>query len=96
MWKENPLRKRVSSAFSESKCDMPKLPRIQGREIIRALKRADFTVIRIRGSHHYLRHPDGRCTVVPVHAREAIGPGLLHDILKDAEMDLKTFIKFLK
>ena len=33
-----------------------------------------------------MRHRDGRYTVVPVHAGEIIGPGLLHKILKDAEL----------
>jgi predicted RNA binding protein YcfA (HicA-like mRNA interferase family) len=45
-----------------------------------------FREVRIRGSHHYLRHPDGRTTVVPAHAGEAIGPGLLSKILRDAEI----------
>ena len=64
---------------------MPKLPRIRGRELIAALKRADFEVIRVKGSHHFLRHPDGRCTVIPVHSGEVIGPGLLNKILNDIE-----------
>jgi len=42
-----------------------KLPSLRGREVIAALERAGFEVIRIKGSHHYLRHPDGRATVVP-------------------------------
>lgn len=40
-----------------------------------------------------MKHPDGRYTVVPVHAGETIGIGLLVKILKDAELskdDLKT------
>ena len=45
-----------------------------------------FAVIRIRGSHHYLRHADGRATVVPVHRGETIGRGLLSKILRDAEI----------
>ena len=64
---------------------MPKLPRIRGRELIAALKRADFEVIRVKGSHHFLRHLDGRCTVIPVHSGEVIGPGLLNKILNDIE-----------
>jgi predicted RNA binding protein YcfA (HicA-like mRNA interferase family) len=40
----------------------------------------------VKGSHHFLRHPDGRCTVVPVHAGEVLGIGLLTKILKDAEI----------
>jgi predicted RNA binding protein YcfA (HicA-like mRNA interferase family) len=64
---------------------MPKLPRVRGRELITALKRANFEVIRVKGSHHFLRHPDGRCTVIPVHSGEIIGPALMSKILKDIE-----------
>lgn len=64
---------------------MPKKPRLRGRELIAILRRAGFEVIRIKGSHHYLRHPDGRTTVVPVHAGEDVGVGLLGKILKDVE-----------
>ena len=60
--------------------------RIRGRELVRALQKAGFSVIRIKGSHHFMRHADGRTTVVPVHAGETIGPGLLNQILKDIEM----------
>lgn len=64
---------------------MPKRPRLRGRELICILRHAGFEVIRIKGSHHFLRHPDGRATVVPVHAGEDIGTGLLGKILKDIE-----------
>ena len=67
---------------------MPKLPRLRGRELIRSLTKLGFEVIRVRGSHHFLQHPDGRRTVVPVHAGEIIGPGLLSKILKDAEIEV--------
>jgi predicted RNase H-like HicB family nuclease len=40
----------------------------------------------IKGSHHFLQHPDGRCTVVPVHRGEAIGRGLLAQILRDCDV----------
>lgn len=66
---------------------MPRLPRLRGRDLIKILHRHGFTVVRIRGSHHYLQHGDGRCTVVPVHAGESLGPGLLLKILKDADLD---------
>ena len=60
--------------------------RVRGRELIRALQRAGFSVIRINGSHHFMRHADGRATVVPVHAGENIGPGLLSQILRDTDL----------
>ena len=65
---------------------MPRLPRIRGRELIAALQRLGFVVVRVKGSHHFLRHPDGRTTVVPLHAGETIGPGLLSKILADVEL----------
>ena len=64
---------------------MPRRPRLRGRELISILRQAGFEVIRIKGSHHFLRHPDGRATVIPVHAGEDIGIGLLGKILTDIE-----------
>jgi len=65
---------------------MPKRRRPTGNDLIRALRKAGFEAIRVRGSHHFLRHPDGRATVVPVHSGETIGPGLLNKILRDCEL----------
>jgi len=74
---------------------MPRLPRLRGREVIAALKREGFVVLRIKGSHHFLGHADGRRTVVPVHAGETIGPGLLGKILADVELETEDFIRLL-
>lgn len=74
---------------------MPRLPRLRGREVSAVLRRAGFEVLRTKGSHQFLRHPDGRRTVVPVHAGETIGPGLLSKILKDAEMETEEFSRWL-
>jgi len=65
---------------------MNRLPSTTGKQLIGVLKRFGFQEVRIRGSHHYLRHPDGRTTVVPAHAGETIGPGLLSKILRDAKI----------
>jgi predicted RNA binding protein YcfA (HicA-like mRNA interferase family) len=65
---------------------MTRLPRPTGQQVIVILQRAGFTVLRVRGSHHFLRHADGRSTVVPVHAGETIGPGLLTKILRDCDI----------
>ncbi|MDQ3563385.1 MAG: type II toxin-antitoxin system HicA family toxin [Pseudomonadota bacterium] len=65
---------------------MSKLPILTGKQLIAALSKAGFEVIRIKGSHHFLRHEDGRSTVVTVHTGEAIGPGLLTKILRDCDL----------
>jgi predicted RNA binding protein YcfA (HicA-like mRNA interferase family) len=67
---------------------MTRLPRLKGKELVRALERAGFTVDRSRGSHVFLRHPDGRTTTVPIHSGETIGPGLLRAILRDVELSV--------
>ena len=69
--------------------------RVKGKDLLSALERAGFEVIRTKGSHHFLRHPDGRSTVVPVHAREAIGPGLLGKILKDCDLQRDDLARLL-
>ena len=75
---------------------MPRLPRLRGRELLAALERAGFVNVRTKGSHHFLRHPDGRRTVVAIHAGETIGPGLLNKILKDTELTLEELASYLK
>jgi predicted RNA binding protein YcfA (HicA-like mRNA interferase family) len=69
--------------------------RVRGRELIRALQKAGFSIIRTKGSHHFMRHPDGRATVIPVHAGETIGPGLLNQILNDTEISRDELQKLL-
>ena len=66
-------------------------PRLTGKELVRILVKHGFGVVRIRGSHHFLKHPDGRATVVPVHSGEIIGPGLLNRIAKDSELEIEEF-----
>ncbi len=68
-----------------------KLPALTGAEVIQALQRGGFTVVRVRSSHQFLRHSDGRRTVVPVHASETIGPGLMSKNLRDAGLDREQF-----
>jgi predicted RNA binding protein YcfA (HicA-like mRNA interferase family) len=72
-----------------------RFPSLTGRKLIAALKRAGFTVVRIKSSHHYLQHPDGRATVVPVHAGEDIGRGLLAKMLRDVDMSEASLKKHI-
>ena len=75
---------------------MPKFPRLTGQQVIGVLKRAGFEVLRVKGSHHFLNHSDGRRTVVPVHRGEPIGPGLMSKILRDCELERDAFLALLK
>jgi predicted RNA binding protein YcfA (HicA-like mRNA interferase family) len=64
------------------------LPILKPRELIRALERMGFRLLRkSKGSHRQFEHSDGRRTTVPVHKGSDIGPGLLRKILRDIELD---------
>ncbi len=74
---------------------MPPLPILNARQIIVALEKAGFEIIRQKGSHVRLRHPDGRVVTVPVHKGQDIGRGLLRKILRDADLTREEFIQLL-
>ena len=74
---------------------MSDFPALTGKKLSKALHRMGFETIRITGSHSYLKHPDGRCTVVPIHRGEIIGKGLLSKIIRDCEIDRDELRKYL-
>ncbi len=74
---------------------MSKLPVLKPTELVRLLERLGFARIRQKGSHLYLRHPDGRATVVPMHRGEELGPGLLRSILHDVKLSRDEFLDLL-
>lgn len=71
---------------------MSKAPRLTSKQLLAALTKAGFEVVRIRGSHHFLRHSDGKATVLPVHSGETVGPGLLAKILRDTDLSVEDLI----
>jgi predicted RNA binding protein YcfA (HicA-like mRNA interferase family) len=54
-----------------------------------------FEVVRVRGSHTFLKHADRRTTVVLVHSGEIIRPGLLKTILREIEVSVDELCKHL-
>jgi predicted RNA binding protein YcfA (HicA-like mRNA interferase family) len=74
---------------------MSNFPAVTGQRLIKALRKFGFEVIRRKGSHNFLQHIDGRCTVVPVNAGETIGRGLLSQIIRDCEISTEELKKFL-
>jgi predicted RNA binding protein YcfA (HicA-like mRNA interferase family) len=68
---------------------MPRLPRVSGAEVIRALAKLGFEQVRQRGSHVVLRRSDKGC-VVPLHRELAIGT--LRGVLKQAGLSAKEFL----
>lgn len=74
---------------------MPKLRRLNGREIIRILQQFGFEIVHIRGSHHILRRTveisdgDGQTKAevqtvnVPVHGAQPLATGTLRQLYQD-------------
>jgi len=75
---------------------MSKLPQISANEFIKFFQKIGFKITRQRGSHIFLRHDDGRTTIVPNHPGEKLDRGLLNKILKkDVQITREEFLKLL-
>jgi predicted RNA binding protein YcfA (HicA-like mRNA interferase family) len=70
---------------------VPKLPVVTGKELVKALERVGFEVVRQRGSHVQVRREEADGSVVtfpvPVHAGKTIKRGTLSGILRKAGID---------
>ena len=76
---------------------MPKLPIVNDKKLVSALKKMGFLLCRQRGtSHLVMKRPDGRRTVIPIHPGRDIPRGTLKAILKDIEISIKEFVENLK
>jgi predicted RNA binding protein YcfA (HicA-like mRNA interferase family) len=76
---------------------MPQLLVISGKDLIKFLQTLGFVVVRVNGSHHRLKHPDGRVTTVPVHKNEDLPKGLTRKIIReDLDMELDEFLELYK
>ena len=69
---------------------MGKLPRPSGRDMLRFLEGQGFTVIRVRGSHHFLRRNEQN-TCIPIHSNQSLKTGTLRSILRDIQLSPSEF-----
>ena len=71
---------------------MPKLPRVSGTAVIRALERLGFEKARQSGSHVIMRRGSKGC-VVPLHSEVRVGT--LAGVLRQADVSADEFISAL-
>jgi len=71
---------------------MPRLPNLNGWEVIRVLEKAGFKQVRQKGSHVFMLHPDGRTTLISVHRGRDIDRGLLRKVIRDVDMTRDEFM----
>ena len=74
-----------------------RLPAVNGRRALQALRRAGFIVDRIVGSHHVLVYPGDptRTVVVPVHSERDLKPGTVRGIIRQAGLTPEEFAQLL-
>jgi predicted RNA binding protein YcfA (HicA-like mRNA interferase family) len=70
-----------------------RLPALGGRQVVRALQRAGFVVVRTRGSHSVLARPGepGRAVIVPVHGNRDLKPGTIRSIIRQSGLSVSEF-----
>ena len=73
-----------------------KLKPLPPDKVIKTLEKMGFKKVRQKGSHIFMRHPDGRTTLVPVHKGEEIGRGLLRKIIRDIKTKRDEFLKLVE
>jgi predicted RNA binding protein YcfA (HicA-like mRNA interferase family) len=72
---------------------MPKLPRVSGAAVLKALERLGFARIRQSGSHVIMRRGTKGC-VVPLHSEVKVGT--LAGVLRKADVSAEEFVAALK
>ncbi len=74
---------------------MTRLPRVSGKDVVAALRRARFKLLYVQGSHHYLESPAGHLVTVPVHGKKLLKPKTLKSILTQADLSVDELIELL-
>lgn len=74
---------------------MSKLPTITGEELIIALEKSGFYIVRRKGSHVRMKNQDNRVVSIPCHSGKIIGKGLLLKIIRDADLTKDELIDLL-
>jgi len=75
--------------------DNNNFPILKPKEIIFALKKIGFFVVRTNKNHKLLMHQDCRRTTIPTYKNRPISPVILKLILKDITVDINEFLKLL-
>ena len=75
---------------------MNKIKPLPAKKVIRALETIGFKQIRQKGSHLFMRHPDGRTTLITIHPGEDIGKGMIRKVISDAKITRDEWIELIE
>lgn len=75
---------------------MTKIPRVSGKQVADVLRKADFELSYIKGSHYYFTNSSKKGLVcVPIHGTKIIPLGTLFSILKQSGLTAEQFKKLI-
>ncbi|OGI57443.1 hypothetical protein A3B85_01045 [Candidatus Nomurabacteria bacterium RIFCSPHIGHO2_02_FULL_37_13] len=75
---------------------MPKLPNVKGKQLLKILQRIGYALDHTQGSHHVLRHSNGKKITIPIHRNKEIPKGTLLGILTDLDISKEELVILLK
>lgn len=75
---------------------MPRLPILSSSQVIKALEQLGYVVVRQRGSHIRLAHPERKQWPVTVPNYKAIDRSLLRLIIQQANLSVPEFLSLLR
>ena len=75
---------------------MTHLPVVRFKTMEKILFKLGFQNTRIKGSHYFYRHADGRTTTLPNHPGRDLARPLVREILREIEVAPEQFIKELE
>lgn len=74
---------------------MTKIKSLSHKKIIKALEKVGFQPIRQTGSHLFMKNPDGRTTIIPIHSKE-VKVEIINAILKEAKISRDEWIELIR
>ena len=75
---------------------MDRINPLPSKKVIKALEKIGFSQIRQKGSHLFMRHPDGRTTLITVHPGEDIGKGMIWKIINDLKITREEWFELIE
>jgi predicted RNA binding protein YcfA (HicA-like mRNA interferase family) len=72
-----------------------KIKPLSHKKIIKALEKVGFQPVRQTGSHLFMKNPDGRTTIIPIHSKE-IKVEIINAILNEAKISRDEWIELIR
>lgn len=75
---------------------MSRLGSYRGEQVVKVFQLAGWSIARVRSSHVILEREGFVATLsVPVHKGKNVKRGTLRDLIKDAELSVEEFLKYV-